>query len=131
RHGLRSGIGFPIASRGLVIGVVEFFSRAPTVAHDEVLAALSTAGTEIGRLIERRQETLRDEEARARRLELADALQAALLPPHLPAIPGLQLASRYRAAGGGGDVGGDFFDVFPLVDGWAVTIGYVCGRGLR
>ena len=32
-------------------------------------------------------------------------------PPQLPEIPGVRLAARYRAAGEGNDVGGDFYDV--------------------
>jgi serine phosphatase RsbU (regulator of sigma subunit) len=47
-------------------------------------------------------------------------------------IPGLDIAVRYRAASGEGQVGGDFFDVFPLPDGeWVVLIGDVSGRGPR
>ncbi len=46
----------------------------------------------------------------------------------LPAIPGLELAVRYRPAG---QVGGDFYDCFPLGDGsWLLVVGDVCGRGI-
>ncbi len=64
------------------------------------------------------------------RSEVAQALQASLLPPALPDVPGLQLGARYAAAGAGNEVGGDFYDVFPLPDGrWGVAIGDVCGKG--
>ena len=60
----------------------------------------------------------------------ARTLQASLLPPALPEHPGLELAARYRAAGEGNEVGGDFYDVFATADGdWAVVIGDVCGKG--
>ena len=61
---------------------------------------------------------------------IASTLQRSLLPPSLPSIPGVEVAGRYRAAGEGVDVGGDFFDVFESGDEeWAVVIGDVCGKG--
>ncbi|MFE0192680.1 SpoIIE family protein phosphatase [Streptomyces sp. NPDC058989] len=64
------------------------------------------------------------------RVRLARDLQAGLLPPALPRIPGADLAASYHPAGEGLDVGGDFYDVFPLPDDrWAFMIGDVCGRG--
>ncbi|WP_407285484.1 SpoIIE family protein phosphatase [Streptomyces sp. BP-8] len=64
------------------------------------------------------------------RVRLARDLQAGLLPPALPRIPGAGLAASYHPAGEGLDVGGDFYDVFPLPDDrWAFMIGDVCGRG--
>ncbi|MFF4289363.1 GAF domain-containing SpoIIE family protein phosphatase [Streptomyces sp. NPDC001633] len=64
------------------------------------------------------------------RVRLARELQAGLLPPELPTVPGAELAASYHPAGEGLDVGGDFYDVFPLRDDrWALMIGDVCGRG--
>ncbi|MEW1749928.1 SpoIIE family protein phosphatase [Streptomyces angustmyceticus] len=64
------------------------------------------------------------------RAQLARELQAGLLPPELPRIPGAELAASYYPAGEGLEVGGDFYDVFPLPDDrWAFMIGDVCGRG--
>ncbi|MFF3906616.1 GAF domain-containing SpoIIE family protein phosphatase [Streptomyces sp. NPDC001848] len=64
------------------------------------------------------------------RVRLAHDLQAGLLPPKLPQVPGADLAASYHPAGEGLDVGGDFYDVFPLPDDrWAVMIGDVCGHG--
>lgn len=61
---------------------------------------------------------------------IARTLQASLLPPHLPPIPGLDLAARFIPAGRGIDVGGDFYDVFETGrNDWAVVIGDVCGKG--
>ena len=61
---------------------------------------------------------------------LAGTLQASLLPPHLPMIPGMEVDARYRAAGTGMDVGGDFYDLFRLARGrWGVVMGDVCGKG--
>ncbi|MCI0386979.1 PP2C family protein-serine/threonine phosphatase [Streptomyces sp. CNQ085] len=64
------------------------------------------------------------------RVELARDLQAGLLLPEPPAVPGAEVATCYRPAGEGLDIGGDFYDVFPLGGGrWAFMIGDVCGRG--
>src|SRR5581483_7086472 len=125
RAGVRSCFAFPIAVGGDVIAVVEMYSRARQGPEPELLAVLDTAGREIGRYLERA-------ESRRHLVEMAEALQASLLPPLSPTIPGLDIAVRYRAAGGEGQIGGDFFDVFPLPDGeWVVLIGDVSGRGPR
>ncbi|HEV2759101.1 MAG TPA: GAF domain-containing SpoIIE family protein phosphatase [Acidimicrobiales bacterium] len=65
----------------------------------------------------------------AERDRVASALEATLLPPVLPRIAGVDLAARYRATGRS-DVGGDFYDAFPLGgDHWAVVLGDVSGSG--
>ncbi|WP_026341940.1 SpoIIE family protein phosphatase [Actinomadura atramentaria] len=64
-----------------------------------------------------------------RRAEVADSLQASLLPKSLPAIPGVELAARYLTATHGAEVGGDFYDVFRLGRGWGLVLGDVCGKG--
>ena len=57
-------------------------------------------------------------------------MQQSLLPPVLPSIAGVELAARYRPAGEGNEVGGDFYDVFATGrDDWAVVMGDVCGKG--
>jgi len=63
------------------------------------------------------------------RSAVAEALQASLLPATLPEIPGLDLSAAYLPAGAGLEVSGDFYDVFPIRGGWALTIGDVCGKG--
>ncbi|MFE9418849.1 PP2C family protein-serine/threonine phosphatase [Streptomyces griseofuscus] len=69
------------------------------------------------------------EEDRASIAAFASTLQRILLPPALPAVPGLDLACHYRTASTH-QVGGDFYDVFPLdSERWAFFIGDVCGKG--
>jgi serine phosphatase RsbU (regulator of sigma subunit) len=64
------------------------------------------------------------------RTRVAQALQASLLPPSLPEIAGVTLAARYRAAGAGNEIGGDFYDAFEVEpDRWALVIGDVSGKG--
>jgi serine phosphatase RsbU (regulator of sigma subunit) len=70
----------------------------------------------------------RSERARA---EIAETLQRGLLPPPLPHIPGWSAAAMYRPAGAENEVGGDFYDAFPVEGGWMIVIGDVTGRGAR
>lgn len=61
---------------------------------------------------------------------LARTLQKTLIPPHVPEIDGLEIGAEYRPAGDGGEVGGDFYDIFQAGDDdWVVSIGDVCGKG--
>jgi serine phosphatase RsbU (regulator of sigma subunit) len=63
------------------------------------------------------------------RSAVAEALQSSLLPARLPDVPGLELSAAYIPAGENLEVSGDFYDVFPVQDGWAVAVGDVCGKG--
>lgn len=59
----------------------------------------------------------------------AATLQQTLLPPALPALPGVQLACHYHPASPR-DVGGDFYEVFRLdARRWGFFLGDVCGKG--
>ena len=71
------------------------------------------------------------ERAERARAEIAETLQRGLLPPPLPHIPGWSVAAMYRPAGSENEVGGDFYDVFRVADGWMLVIGDVTGRGAR
>jgi serine phosphatase RsbU (regulator of sigma subunit) len=63
------------------------------------------------------------------RSEVAEALQASLLPTRLPAVPGLEFAAAYIGAAQWQEISGDFYDVFRSRNGWAIAIGDVCGKG--
>ena len=79
-------------------------------------------------------ERIEAEEALAHLLDersrVAAALERSLVPGELPQIPGTETAGRYEPAGDGHEIGGDFFDIFPL-DGhvWGVVLGDVSGKG--
>ena len=124
RLGLRSYMGVPLIARGRTLGVLTLImaESGRVFTRDELELALDVA---------RRAATAVDNarlfEARS---DVARTLQASLLPPSLPEIPGLELASQYRPAGTGAEVGGDFYDVFATFDGrWAAIVGDVCGKG--
>jgi serine phosphatase RsbU (regulator of sigma subunit)/PAS domain-containing protein len=63
------------------------------------------------------------------RAAATEALQSSLLPATLPEVPGLDLFAAYQPASEGLEVSGDFYDVFPVQGGWAITVGDVCGKG--
>src|SRR4029453_11240287 len=47
-----------------------------------------------------------------------------------PAIEGAEVATLYRPAGEGMEVGGDFYDAFDIGGGeWTVALGDVVGKG--
>jgi sigma-B regulation protein RsbU (phosphoserine phosphatase) len=72
------------------------------------------------------------EESEAQVRVLAETLQASLIPPTPPQIPGLDVGAAFRPAGSGAEVGGDFYDVFETAkDDWVVVIGDVCGKGAK
>ncbi len=74
----------------------------------------------------------RAEESEAKARALARTLQQTLIPPLPPEIPQLQLAASYRPAGDGLQVGGDFYDVFPIgAHDWVVVLGDVQGKGVE
>jgi PAS domain S-box-containing protein len=128
--GLHGAMGVPIEVDGEVVGAVEFYGRVVREPEAELSALLTAVGTQIGQFIERRaaEDALFD--AAARVAQVAQTLQASLLPPHLPELPGVEVAARYRAAGSGVEIGGDFYDLFETArDDYAVVIGDVCGKG--
>ncbi len=62
----------------------------------------------------------------------AALLQRALLPQNLPSIPGVRIDASYAPSSSGADVGGDWYDVFPLGEGrLGVSVGDVAGHGLQ
>jgi len=65
----------------------------------------------------------------ASELDAARSLQHVLIPDCLPSIPGLSIATAYYPAQ---EVGGDFYQIFPLPSGATlIVLGDVSGKGLR
>ena len=130
--GIGSWAGFPLhAPNGEVLGtfcVVDTRSRAWSDYELDILATLARiASREIAR-----QNAVKDERAARIRAEaLTHTVQAGLLPPALPAVPGLDISARFQPAGLGFDLVGDFYDLFRTPDGWSFVVGDVCGKGLE
>lgn len=69
-----------------------------------------------------------EKEKMAREVELAASIQRTILPEEIPATPGLEMAGGNRPTR---QVGGDYFDVFPLPDGsTAFCLADVSGKGI-
>ncbi|SES33666.1 sigma-B regulation protein RsbU (phosphoserine phosphatase) [Lentzea xinjiangensis] len=69
------------------------------------------------------------ERERDRAQELARTLQRTLLPPTLAEVPGVEVDAYYHPASLD-QVGGDFYDLFPLSGGaWGFFLGDVSGKG--
>ncbi len=67
----------------------------------------------------------------ARERHIAEALQGAVQPVLRVGVPGLDMASYYKAALSEANVGGDFSDAFPLEKGChALIVGDLSGKGL-
>jgi len=67
----------------------------------------------------------------AREHAIAETLQRSILPGTLPRIRGLDLAVRYLPATQGANVGGDWYDAFPLDGGGiALVTGDVAGHSI-
>jgi PAS domain S-box-containing protein len=114
----------PLAARGRILGAMTLVSAGSGrhfTADDLVLAE------EFAR---RAALVLDNARLYSERDYVARALQASLLPPSLPAIPGIDVEARYLAAGEGNEVGGDFYDVFQSGRrSWCLVIGDVAGKG--
>ncbi|WP_079659119.1 SpoIIE family protein phosphatase [Streptomyces sp. 3214.6] len=137
-HQVSSGIGPTLATASAVGGETVVL---PLVARNRVIGMLT-----LGKPTDEhfRQEILELAEDLSRRAALAldnarlysertaisQSLQRSLLPPETPKIDGVEVEVIYRAAGEGNEVGGDFYDVFPISDGaYGFAIGDVCGTG--
>jgi len=122
RHGLATGLAFPLLGAAGPLGVVEFWSAQLRQLDDDLREVLLSIGRQLGIFIERV-----DAVAELRRA--LEILQSSLLPTQLPRVPHVRLGVHYQPGGSVG-VGGDFFDVFALPDGrWAIVIADVCGKG--
>ncbi|MCC5474036.1 SpoIIE family protein phosphatase [Streptomyces barringtoniae] len=135
---ISSGIGPTLATASAVGGETVVL---PLVARNRVIGMLV-----LGKPTDEhfRQEILELAEDLSRRAALAldnarlysertaisQALQRSLLPPGTPNIDGVEVEVIYRAAGEGNEVGGDFYDLFPIGNGaYGFAIGDVCGTG--
>ena len=124
--GLASAVIAPLRARGTTFGAVTFISssHARPFSQDDVpmfaeIARRAAVAIDNARLYERERTT-------------ATELQESLLPPHLPEIPGLDVAAMYVPFGDGIVVGGDLYDLFAAgADRWLALIGDVCGHGSR
>ncbi|HEX8854903.1 MAG TPA: GAF domain-containing SpoIIE family protein phosphatase, partial [Thermoleophilaceae bacterium] len=123
--GTKSLMAVPMPAGTRPVGVLSFGTTESHRQFDENDLALAQ---ELGR-----RAGLAVENARlyTERTQIARTLQHELLPPALPSMPGWEIEAHYQPAGEENEVGGDFYDAFPVADGWMVVIGDVAGRGIE
>ena len=131
-HAIRSVAAIPLRglNSGRLFGLLYLDSRAGT--HDftqvskEILGVIARqAATLLENLsmleAEREAALLRKE------LEIAASIQLQIIPQTLPSFPGVHLAARTVPCTG---VGGDFYDVIPVPNGFVAVVADVCGKGI-
>lgn len=122
--GLVSAICVPLKVREQVLGAITLAtSESGRRFGLQDLAVAEDLGLRVGSAVE---------QARLYRTRsaIAQTLQASLLPPVLPEIPGLETAALFRPAGEDHEVGGDFYDLFSTGKRqWFAVMGDVCGKG--
>jgi PAS domain S-box-containing protein len=122
---------------------VHSYLAVPLIAHGEVLGALDLKRTRNPLPFDEDDVVLATELASRAAVAIDNArwfqsvrntaltLQRSLLPDHPPHHTGLELASRYQPAQATSEVGGDWYDVIPLVDDkTALVVGDVMGNGI-
>jgi PAS domain S-box-containing protein len=121
---LRSALIVPLSARGRTLGAMTLvWAESGRTYTSADLALAETLAARIALVIDNAR-LYRDRD------HIARTLQQSLLPPEPPVIDGIDLAARYRPAGEGIEVGGDFYDAFEIGDGeWTVALGDVVGKG--
>lgn len=122
---LTSIVSVPLLAEGRALGVV-------TLSADRRRGPFSSADVEVAEQLAAQLSLVL---AKAQRYEFetrtSHTLQANLLPPPPPQLPGVAVAVRYLAATRGVEVGGDFYDVAPLTGGQvAIAVGDVVGHDI-
>jgi serine phosphatase RsbU (regulator of sigma subunit) len=120
---LFTACAFPIPVDDAVHAVIEMFTTEPRAPDDDLMAALSGLGAQIGQYIERIRT---EEELRFKELQIARQIQTAILPRELE-VDALEVAATMVPAT---DVGGDYYDVLPFAGGAWIGIGDVTGHGV-
>jgi GAF domain-containing protein len=122
--GLSSALWVPMVSRDRVIGTI---GLGITESDRRLGPADLALAEELGRRAGVAADNARLYSDRAR---VAQTLQRSLMPTRLPAVPYLDTAVRFRFAGDGTELGGDFYDLFEHRPGcWTAVVGDVCGKG--
>jgi serine phosphatase RsbU (regulator of sigma subunit) len=118
----------PLTVHGTTIGslAVAYEERHPWKTSDKVLLSALAALTALA--LDRLAAQVAEREAGRRIRRLSESLQRSLLT-ELPQAGRLQLAARYQAAAREAEVGGDWYDAFPTVDGtMTLLVGDVAGH---
>ncbi len=121
--GYNSAAVVALVARGRTLGALSFLHASRDLRYDpgdlEFLAELG----------DRAAMALDNARLYRERDQIAASLQSGLRPPRPAAVPGLEIAVVFEAAGEGIEIGGDLYDVLPTADGCWVLVGDVAGKG--
>jgi len=116
------GLALPLSARGERIGLLSVGRHAERRHDLDEIAVLEDVAR-------RAAFALDNARTHERERRLAMTLQASLLPPTLPQVPGIGFGAAYVPMGR--EVGGDFYDVIGLPEGrWLIVVGDVSGKGV-
>lgn len=124
----------PLGENGLInerltagrhyLGEISCETGAPDGFDDAIRQAVQLLALQLAAVISGHAAMLREH-------RVADRFQRALLPEVLPNQPEFSFSAAYRPASEEADVGGDWYDAFPLPDGRiAISVGDVAGHGI-
>jgi serine phosphatase RsbU (regulator of sigma subunit)/anti-sigma regulatory factor (Ser/Thr protein kinase) len=106
------------------LGEIVCETSAPEGFDDAIRQAVQLLALQLAAVISGHVAMLREH-------RVADRFQRALLPEVLPEQPEFSFSAAYRPASEEADVGGDWYDAFPLPDGRiAISVGDVAGHGI-
>ncbi|MGG5260707.1 GAF domain-containing SpoIIE family protein phosphatase [Phycicoccus avicenniae] len=122
--GMHSILAVPLLVRGHVSGVLTWASTDPTRRYDEDDVRFAE------HLARRAASAIDNADLYGQTRAVAEQLQRAVLPEALAGTNDWEVAWRYEPSGRT-EVGGDFYDAFPLADGrYVAFVGDVMGRGV-
>lgn len=122
QKGLQVLLGVPMIAMGRLVGVLHVGALTRRSFTDDDVHLLRMVADQVALAV--------DAQTTSAERAAVSALQRGLLPSRLPRSSDLEFAARY-VAGAGQQVGGDWYDVFPLPgDRLGIVIGDVVGHGL-
>ncbi|HSP39712.1 MAG TPA: GAF domain-containing SpoIIE family protein phosphatase [Frankiaceae bacterium] len=141
--GVRSILSLRLFVDEDTIGALNLYSREPAAfgpisrASGAVFAAHAAVALTSAREHDRAQllqqdltSTVESVQSYEQQVEIGAAIQRSMLPP-LPDLGRFQLTARYKPAAAAAQVGGDWYDAFPIRDGvTALVIGDVAGHDI-
>jgi serine phosphatase RsbU (regulator of sigma subunit) len=131
-HAIRSVLAIPLRgqSSGRLLGLLyldsHFAAKQFSGTSKQILEAIARQAAV---LLENLQmiEAEREAVLLRKELEIAAAIQRQIIPQVLPEFAGVKLAARTVPCTG---VGGDFYDVIPVDNGFVALVGDVSGKGV-
>jgi serine phosphatase RsbU (regulator of sigma subunit) len=123
-------LGLPLIAQGKLVGAM-LVDHAGAIGNQRHMNILTGIAQQTAMALEtsRLQAEATERQRLERELEVARGIQESFLPDKLPSFAGWELAACYRAAR---QVGGDFYDVFPLKINkkWGLVIADVADKGV-